>query len=119
MGIQGFRRLGSRGLGVRGLGLEFGIQGFKGLGFTVRGFRVSGVGSCLRLLSRSMPCWLGSICSRGGVLSLKQSGHQCRAMRPFFAACFAALVEANILQFDTLPVNSEGAWFGSGPMSLT
>ena len=37
-------------------------------------------------------------------------------MRPFLAACLGALVEANILQFDTLPVNTDGVWFGSGPM---
>ena len=42
-----------------------------------------------------------------------------RAMRPFLAVFFAALVDANILTYDTLPVNSAGTWFGSGPMSLS
>ncbi|CAE7949503.1 unnamed protein product [Symbiodinium sp. KB8] len=37
-------------------------------------------------------------------------------MRPFLAVFFAALVDANILTYDTLPVNSAGTWFGSGPM---
>lgn len=32
-----------------------------------------------------------------------------------FLACLA-LVDANILEFNTLPVNAEGMWFGSGPM---
>ena len=37
-----------------------------------------------------------------------------RAMRAFLACL--ALVDANILEFNTLPVNAEGTWFGSGPM---
>ncbi|CAE7467676.1 unnamed protein product [Symbiodinium natans] len=37
-------------------------------------------------------------------------------MHVLVTACLAAMAHANILTFDTLPVNAAGAWFGSGPM---
>jgi len=37
-------------------------------------------------------------------------------MSPLLVAFLATLVDANILTYDTLPVNAAGTWFGSGPM---